>query len=119
VADDPLRWGPALSLDVLQKTVTPNQRPALTLIATIIIGAGLVVLGLGMLDERIAKVAALTTAGHVTASALEHQRTDARLNALEHAQRDQGKKLDALIEKVGDVAGDVKVIRASLPRKRE
>jgi uncharacterized protein HemX len=116
------------SLDELKETFAPTHRAAIVVIVALVVGSAIVVVGLVKLDDRIEKVSRAARAEDEKAASVanavgvEHAKAidaeqDRRLTALEAEAKEQSAKLDKVLDKVGDVATDVRVIRARFSEK--
>lgn len=100
-----------MALDELKQSTDPSARSALVLIIALVTSSAVVVVGLNLLDARIAAVAKSARAG-------EDASTQARLGALESTRAADSEKLDKLLFKMNELAADVRVVSAVAAAKQ-
>lgn len=95
--------------DRVTRVLDKPYRAAATLVVALITGAGLVLVGAGLLDARIARGAEAAHGATVAAH-------DKQLAEHEVALKAQAKAVQDLRELVLEIRGDVRVIRAELSK---
>ncbi len=102
-----------MALDELKASVDPSVRGALVLIIALVAGSVIVVVGLNLLDARIATVAKAERA-------VDQAKTEAAIASLVTAHTADSSKLDKLIDASNDMASELRVLASkATPEQRK